>query len=246
MSNKECADAIAEHFAKISNEYSPLNIKELPCYLPAPPPPQVDELSVYKRLNKLKNTRSTYHIDIPNKLRKEFSPELVTPVTDIINACLMQQTYPKLWKYEAITPVPKISHPKTIKDLRKISSTSDYSKLFEGYLKDWILEDIFENVDIGQFGGLKGSGTEHMLVCMIDRILQLLDSTDSAAVIAAMVDWAAAFDRQDPTIAIKKFIELGVRPALIPLLISYLSDRKMTVKFNGATSERHGLAYWDS
>ena len=96
-------------------------------------------------------------------------------------------------------------------------------------------------MDIGQFGGLKGLGTEHMLVCMIDRIVQLLDSTDTAAVIAAMVDWAAAFDRQDPTLAIKKFIELGVRPALIPILISYLSDRKMTVKFNGATSERHIL-----
>ena len=98
-----------------------------------------------------------------------------------------------------------------------------------------------ENVDIGQFGGLKGSGTEHMLVCMVDRILQLLDSTDSAAVIAAMVDWSAAFDRQDPTIAIQKFIKMGVRPSLIPLLVSYLSDRNMTVKFNGATSKRHGL-----
>ena len=55
--------------------------------------------------------------------------------------------------------------------------------------------------------------------------------------IAASLDWAAAFDRQDPTLAIQKFIQLGVRPSLIPLLISYLSDRKMTVKFNGEVSE---------
>ena len=47
----------------------------------------------------------------------------------------------------------------------------------------------------------------------------------------------SAFDRQDPTIAIKKFIKLGVRASLIPLLISYLSNRKMQVKFNGETSE---------
>ena len=51
------------------------------------------------------------------------------------------------------------------------------------------------------------------------------------------LDWAAAFDRQDPTIAIKKFIQLGVRPSLIPLIASYLTDRKMKVKFNGEVSE---------
>ena len=55
--------------------------------------------------------------------------------------------------------------------------------------------------------------------------------------IAASVDWAAAFDCQDPTLAIKGFIAIGVRPALIPILISYLKDRKMRVKFNGEVSE---------
>ena len=46
-----------------------------------------------------------------------------------------------------------------------------------------------------------------------------------------------AFDRHDPTLAILKFIKLGVRPALIPLLVSYLTDRKMKVKFNGEVSD---------
>ena len=51
------------------------------------------------------------------------------------------------------------------------------------------------------------------------------------------LDWAAAFDRQDPTLAINKFIKLGVRPSLIPLLASYLTDRQMAVKFNGELSD---------
>ena len=37
--------------------------------------------------------------------------------------------------------------------------------------------------------------------------------------------------------AIKKFIKLGVRPSLIPLLASYLTDRKMKVKFNNEVSD---------
>ena len=81
-----------------------------------------------------------------------------------------------MWKNEWVTPAPKIANPKLLKDLRKISCTSTFSKLFEGVLKDWIVEDISDKMDIGQFGGEKGTGTEHMIVCLIDRVLQLLDS----------------------------------------------------------------------
>ena len=66
-----------------------------------------------------------------------------------------------------------------------------------------------------------------MIVCLVNRVLQLLETyRDNSAVIAATVDWAAAFDHQDPTLAIKGFIQIGVRSALIPILISYLDDRK--------------------
>ena len=81
-------------------------------------------------------------------------------------------------------------------------------------------------------------GTEHLMVCLLDRILQLLDkNTDRSADIMKQVDWSAAFDRLDPTKGIEKFIKMGVRPSLIPLLASYLTDRRMQVKFNGEMSE---------
>ena len=89
------------------------------------------------------------------------------------------------------------------------------------FLKDWILEGVSETIDIGQFGRQPGTGTENMMVCFMDRILKLLDTyPDKSAVLASLVDWSAAFDRQDPTKAIQKFIHLGVRSSLIPLLIS--------------------------
>ena len=242
LSKEESVERIAQHFASVSNLYSPLNINDLPAYLPAEKCPQVDEHAVYQKIKKLKNTRSTFSIDIPNKLRKEFAPELAAPLEDIINNCLLKQYYPKLWKKEVVTPAPKVTHPKVVKELRKISSTSDFSKVFEGFIKDWVLEDISKNLDIGQFGGQPGTGTEHMMLCLVDRILKLLDNkTKSNAVIASMIDWSNAFDRQDPTLAIKKFIQLGVRASLIPLLISYLQDRKMRVKFNGKLSREHSL-----
>ena len=238
LNNKESAQAIANHFASISNQYKPVDLTQLPSYLPAPPPPQVDEYQVYLKLRRQKKTKTTLPIDIPENLKKEFSPELALPLANIINASLNQQRFPKAWKFEWVTPVPKVSSPKVLKDLRKISCTSDFSKICEDFLKEFILEDISENLDVGQFGGQRGTGTDHMIVCLVNRVLQLLDTyRDHTAVIAACIDWAAAFDRQDPTLSIKSFIEIGVRPSLIPILISYLDDRKMQVKFNGELSD---------
>ena len=57
-------------------------------------------------------------------------------------------------------------------------STSDYSKLFEGFLKDRGMEDIVDNIDVGQFGEQSGMGTEHILVCFIDRIRKLHTRTN--------------------------------------------------------------------
>ena len=48
LSDKECAEAVAQHFAAISNEYKPVDLCALPAYLPALPAPQVQEFEVYQ------------------------------------------------------------------------------------------------------------------------------------------------------------------------------------------------------
>ena len=70
LSNSECAQRIAEHFSRISNEYSPVDHEQLPCYLPAQQPPQVEEYIVYEKIKNQKKTKSTLPIDIPDKLRR--------------------------------------------------------------------------------------------------------------------------------------------------------------------------------
>ena len=238
FSNLQCAQKIAEHFAAISQEYSPVDVQKLPAYLPAQKPPKIEEFDVYMRLKNIKKTKSTLPIDLPEKVRKECTPHLAAPLTTIYNESLSLGQYPALWKHEWVTPAAKISEPKQISDMRKIACTSDFSKIYESFLKDWVMEDVCDKIDTGQYGGQAGLGTEHMIVCFIDRILYLLDThPDSSAVIASFIDWAAAFDRQDPTLAIQKFIKLGVRASLIPVLTSYLTDRTMQVKLNGEMSK---------
>jgi hypothetical protein len=202
LDNQQAAEKVAEHFSKISQEYSPLDTNKLPAYLPAPELLQVDETEVAERLLKLKSKKSTQPIDLPSKLRKLFPCELATPLTDIFNSCLSKYQYPRPWKHEWVVPVEKKPNPTLLKDLRKISLTSEYSLVFEGILKDWIMEDISPKIDRSKYGNQKGTSTEHLMVNLMDRSLKLLDNNNNcSAVIASLVDWASAFDRQDPTLA---------------------------------------------
>ena len=56
-----------------------------------------------------------------------------------------------------------------------------------------------------------------------------------------MIDWSQAFDRQSHKLGVQSFIENGVRPALIPIMISFFENRQMKVKWNGKLSTTHKL-----
>jgi hypothetical protein len=219
LSNKECAEEIAQFLSAVSHQYEPINLTKLPSYLPSLPPPQVAEFQVYKKLRALSNTKSTLPIDIPARLRKEVSVELAKPLTDIINSCLAEGVYPALWKREWVSPIPKVKEPELLKDVRKVASTSDYNKVLESIIKDFITEDIGSKLDPKQFGGKKGHGTEHMIVSLMDRILKLLDNNNTrSAVLKAGVDWSSAFERGDPTTTTAMLKNMGLRPSILKLL----------------------------
>jgi hypothetical protein len=50
------------------------------------------------------------------------------------------------------------------------------------------------------------------------------------------LDFSKAFDLIDHNILLKDFKDVGVRPALLPWLASYVSDRTQRVKFDGELS----------
>ena len=100
------------------------------------------------------------------------------------------------------------------------------------------------SIDKSQYGNQKGLSIQHYLVNMVHRILKLLDTNNDSekyAVIAKLVDWSKAFDRQDPTLGVQSFIRNGVRPSTIPVLINYFQDMKMIVKWNGFFSSVRDL-----
>ena len=165
-------------------------------------------------------------------------------VFDIYNTCLTNGTYPRAWKREFVTPVPK-GKPNTIlknlKEVRKIASTSDFSKIFQHFILKFIQSDISDKLSKTQYGGKTGVGTEHLLISMIDQIKKYQDDPDHLSVIMNSYDWNAAFDKLDPTKVAIKCIKIGIRSSITKILIDFMNQRKMQVKMNGQSSTPYDL-----
>ena len=53
-----------------------------------------------------------------------------------------------------MTPIGKVSSPKTEDDLRPISLTPFFSKVTEKFVVMWLLEYIGDKIDFRQYGGI--------------------------------------------------------------------------------------------
>ena len=80
-----------------------------------------------------------------------------------------------------------------------------------------------EKADPSQYGNRKGVSTSHYLINMINKILTIVDKNstrEAMACLAELIDWNKAFDCQCPKLGVQSFIDNGVRPELIPILIN--------------------------
>ena len=107
LADRECAEAIAQSFAAVSQEYSGLNRAKLPSFHPAGRPEQVTVFQVMEKIKKLGRTISTLPIDLPYKLCIECALDLSEPLADIFNSCLKDKRFPVMWRREWCDPVPK-------------------------------------------------------------------------------------------------------------------------------------------
>ena len=170
--------------------------------------------------------------------------ELAFPLAHIIDFCIKNGVYPNLRKVESVTPAPKVYPPEKFKDLRKISGLLNLSKITDKIIGEYLIADMASSRDTAQYGNEKKISAQHYLIKMLNKILTSVDrnsQSEAYAVILNMVDWSQAFDRQSHKLGIQSFIENGVRPSLIPVLLSFFQNRQMKVKWNGKTSSSHKL-----
>ena len=252
LSSKQQAERIAEHYSDISNNYDQIQEQDFPEYLNPLQyrgrsdyiPPSIEPLKVYQTIRKMNKKAATVENDIPIKLLDEFSVELAFPLSHIISFCIREGIYPNIWKLENVTPLPKVFPPEKLQDLRKISGLLNCSKIADKIIGEMIIQDMEPTRDPSQYGNQKKVSAQHYLIKMLHQILRAVDKNsqnEAIAVLVNLVDWSQAFDRQSHKLGVQSFIKNGVRPSLIPILISFFQNRKMKVKWNKESSSIYTL-----
>ena len=199
---------------------------------------------VFETISSLNSNKAVPRNDIPTRILKRFSSLLCGPIAGLINDCIAEGVWPEFLKVESVTPIPKVPRPKSANDLRKITGLLNLNKIMEKIIVKYMVEDMKEKLDACQFANQANQSINHYLVKLIDRILSVLDGStrgEHAAVIATLVDWSKAFDRQDPTLAIISFKDNGVRSSFIPILMSFFEGRNMSVNWHGIRSTTKSL-----
>ena len=67
------------------------------------------------------------------------------------------------------------------------------------------------------------------------------DSNEQTAILACMVDLKKAFNRQNHNILITNLSDMGVPGWLLKIVIAFLTDRKITVRYKGRQSSVKSL-----
>ena len=203
-----------------------------------------DDLDLYtisreciaQKLKEININKSPGPFDPPTKIIKHFAEQLSGPLTDIINTFFQEKCFGEIWKAYNCCPIPKSNPCTTVGDIyRPIALTSVFSKIQESFALDWILEDSRDCLSERQFGGIPRSSSVLALLEMLHTWFVALEKPKSVIRIV-FLDFSKAFDLIDHNILLNDFKSVGVHPALLPWLASYLSDRLQRVTIDGSTS----------
>ena len=147
------ANAIAEKVASISNEYEELDRSSIQIpFFSNEDIPVFEEDEVLDVLQALDINKSERKTDVPARIFKYFSYQLVKPITKLINDSVREGSWPDFLKFEVVTPIPKVDRPQSTDDLRPISGLMNLNKIIERLVSKLMLEDIKKHIDPAQYG----------------------------------------------------------------------------------------------
>ena len=63
----------------------------------------------------------------------------------------------------------------------------------EGFVTDWVLDDITNSIDRSQYGSIKGSSTSHCLIEILDVLFKGTDKSNTVGTLV-VTDFSKAFD----------------------------------------------------
>ena len=126
--------------------------------------------------------------------------------------------------------------PGSFDDIRPISMTTLWSKILETLVARFTLDETSKNWKQDQFGGRKGSSTDHVLVGLWDKILTRLEEGARAIVLSA-INFSKSFSRCAHKEILSAYQRLGLSDWGIEMHAAFFKNRQMKVKIGSMLSE---------
>lgn len=189
-------------------------------------------------LKNIKNKKSIGPDTIPNIVLKKLPRVAHEFLAKLVNNILSSGYYPSFWKVAHVIPIPKPGKPANeAKNLRPISLLNNLSKIVEKVLHNRILNFCNENnlLPKNQFGFRNKHSTVHALLRLFEEAV--MGFNDRKVTIAAFLDIEKAFDTMWVDGLIYKLIKMEFPKYLIKIILSYLKDRKFSVKLGDQLSK---------
>lgn len=198
----------------------------------------LNEYSVFRALDTLKAT-SEGPDGLPFWFLKLCSNFIALPFAYLCNISLIESTVPTQWKTVQITPIPKISQPKTCSDFRPISISSILSRVMERLVVHAFLYPVISmsgssNQFNDQFAFRPTGSTTAALSAILHLITNMLVTNPYVHLIA--FDMSKAFDTVRHETLMEKMAGLPIPDNVYNWINNFLCDRSHCTKLSGIIS----------
>ena len=214
--------------------------------LPELPPPSyhtrlnrivITPLEVESILKTLKLGKASGPNGLNNRVLKELSVELSSPLCSLFNQSLHRGVFPASYKTAHVSPVPKKGDLSVTSNHRPISLLNAECKVFERIVFKHLFNHLQNNNILSslQSGFIPGDSTVNQLTYLYHTFCEALDA--GKEVRAVFCDISKAFDRVWHAGLIHKLEAAGVAGEVLIWFRNYLSDRRQRVVLPGASSD---------
>ena len=192
---------------------------------------------VLQIIKSLKAKTSFGHDSISNVLLKAVAPEIISPLSTIINKSLLAGIIPKEMKMAKVVPIYKSKDISQFSNYRPISLLPAMSKVLEKvvYKRLYTYLQMNNILYSSQYGFRHNHSTTDATSELISSVVMGFENKELT--LATFLDLSKAFDTVDHQILLRKLEHYGVRGISLQWFQNYLNDRKQYVQFKSENSE---------
>lgn len=157
-------------------------------------------------------------------------PRTLTVITAIINRSIVTSSFPDLWKIAIVRPIPKVSNPTSVRDLRPISLLPCLSKILERVVSNQLTLYLEHHgiLPLAQSGFRRGHSTTTALLDVVGNILEARDR--GMGTLLVLLDFSRAFDSINTSLLLAKLSYYGCNVETVKWFESYLTNRSQFVQ----------------